>query len=159
MKEFFLGLVVGAALTAATGWYFVSARKTPLVQQAQDTTAATLRHAADVIEAKLTSGHLTSGDIEAELARSGRGGRRQMGEVGAALADAASDSKITATLKAKFALDRELSALGISVSTTDGRVTLSGKVSSHKLSVKAMMLTRETDGVREVNSTLQVASR
>ena len=59
-------------------------------------------------------------------------------------------------IKAKLALDKELSALGISVTTTDGRVTLSGNVPSTKHISKAMMLALETDGVREVSSTLKV---
>jgi len=52
--------------------------------------------------------------------------------------------------------DRELSALSISVNTTEGVVTLSGTVSSSENVSKAMLLAMETDGVREVISTLQV---
>ena len=44
----------------------------------------------------------------------------------------------------------------ISVSTTDGRVTLSGNVANARLIGKAMALALETDGVREVSSTLKV---
>ena len=52
--------------------------------------------------------------------------------------------------------NRELSALSISVNTTEGIVTLSGTVSSAEDISKAMLLAMETDGVREVISTLQV---
>ena len=155
MKEFFVGLLVGIALTAATGLYFV-VHKTKQVRHAQDITAAAIQRAADAIEAKLAAWHLTGDDVEQELNETGKVVRRQMREFGTAIADAASDARITGKIKAKYALDKELSAFGISVSTTDGRVTLSGNVSSSKQIGKAMMLALETDGVREVSSTLRV---
>jgi osmotically-inducible protein OsmY len=156
MKAFFTGLVLGVVLTALTSWYFSVARKSPPVQYAQDVTAAALQHTADAIEAKLAAWHLTTADIQEELSKTGKVVRRQMRDFGAAMADASADAAITAKIKAKYALDKELSAWGISVSTTDGRVTLSGNVSSPRLIGKAIMLALETDGVREVSSTLQV---
>ena len=159
MRDFFIGLIVGAVLAAATSWYFMVARKSQSVQHAQDVTAATLQRGADAIEAKLVAWHLTTTDIQEELAKTGKVVRRQMRDFGTAVANASSDAAITAKIKAKFALDRDLSALSISVNTTAGRVTLSGNVSSPRLIGKAMMLALETDGVREVNSTLQVKER
>ena len=155
MKEFFIGFLVGVVLTAATGGYFVI-RKHKSVQHAQDVTASAFQRTADAIEAKLVAWHLTTGDIEKELTDTGKVVRRQMSDFGEAVADAAGDTKITGKIKAKFALDKELSVLGISVNTTDGRVTLSGNVSSSKQISRAMMLALETAGVREVSSTLQV---
>jgi osmotically-inducible protein OsmY len=155
MKEFFIGFFLGIVLTAATGAYFV-VRKSHRVQHAQDVTVAALQSAADVVEAKLVAWHLTTADIEKELTATGKVVRRQMGDFGAAVADAAGDAKITGKIKAKFALDKELSAFGISVSTADGRVTLAGNVTSSKQISRAMMLALETDGVREVSSTLHV---
>jgi osmotically-inducible protein OsmY len=57
---------------------------------------------------------------------------------------------------AKLAADPDLSVFSISVATTAGRVTLSGTVASPELIGKATALALETDGVREVVSTLQV---
>ncbi|HTS17442.1 MAG TPA: BON domain-containing protein [Verrucomicrobiae bacterium] len=145
MKDFFIGLIVGAFLTAGTGWYFVYARKNPRVS-----------HTWDAVNAKLTAWHLGSSDIQTELSRTGRVLRRQATDFGAAVASASSDTAITAKIKAKYALDRDLSVFGISVNTTDGRVTLAGDVTSHQQIGKAMMIALDTDGVREVNSTLQV---
>jgi hypothetical protein len=156
MKAFFTGLALGVLLTVFTGWYFCVARKSQPIQQAQDATAAALQRTSDAIEAKLAAWHLTSPDIQEELTKTGRVVRRQMRDLGAAFADASADAAITAKIKAKYALDKELSAWGVSVSTTDGHVTLSGNVSSPKLIGKAVMLALETDGVREVSSTLQV---
>jgi osmotically-inducible protein OsmY len=140
MKDFFIGLIVGAFLTAGTGWYFVVARKDPRVS-----------HAWDAVNAKLIAWHLNSDE-----SRTGRVLRRQATEFGTAMASASSDTAITAKIKAKYAIDRDLSAFGISVNTTDGRVTLAGDVMSHQQIGRAMLVALETDGVREVNSTLQV---
>ena len=155
MKEFFIGFILGIAVTAATGGYFV-AHKNKSVRHAQDATASAFQRAADAIETKMAAWHLTGDDIQKELTDTGKVVRRQMSDFGAAVADAAIDAKTTGKIKAKLALDKELSALGISVSTTDGRVTLSGNVTSSKQIGRAMLLALETDGVREVSSTLKV---
>ena len=156
MKDFFVGLIVGAVLTVMTGWYFVTVRHLPMVRQAQANTATTLRQTADAVEAKLAAWHLTNADIEQELKQTGKVVRRQMREFGATVADATADARVTAQIKAKLALNKELSAKSIAVSTTDGRVTLSGSVTSAKLIGKALALALETEGVREAASTLQV---
>jgi len=156
MKTFFTGFVLGVVLTAFTGWYFLFARKSERVRHAQDMTATALQSAAVAIEAKLVAWHLTTADIQEELTKTGKVVRHQVRDFGAAVADASADAAITAKIKAKFALDKDLSAWSISVSTTNGHVTLAGTVSSHKLIGKAVMLALETDGVREVSSTLQV---
>ena len=145
MKDFFIGLIVGAFLTAGTGWYFVVARKDPRVT-----------HTWDAFGAELAVWHLDSGDIQAELSRTGRVLRRQATDFGIAVANASSDAAITGKIKAKYAIDRDLSVFSISVNTTDGRVTLAGDVSSHQQIGKAIFVALHTTGVREVNSTLQV---
>jgi hypothetical protein len=145
MKDFFIGLLVGAFLTAGTGWYFVVARKDPRVT-----------HAWDAVDAKLVAWHLGGDDIKDELSRTGKVLRRSVREVGSAVASASADATITGKIKAKYAMDHDLSVFGISVNTTDGRVTLAGRVTSAQQIGKAMLLALETDGVREVSSTLQV---
>ena len=62
----------------------------------------------------------------------------------------------SAEIKGKLLLDRELSAWNISINTTEGRVTLSGKIASPELAGKVVLLTHKTKGVREVFSTLIV---
>ena len=145
MKDFFIGLLVGAFLTAGTGWYFVVGRSDPRVA-----------HAWDVVDPKLAAWHLRGDDISDELGHTGKVLRRQATEFGAAMASASSDAAITTKIKAKYAIERDLSVFGISVNTTDGRVTLAGNVTSHQQIGKAMLIALETDGVREVNSTLQM---
>jgi hypothetical protein len=145
MKDFFIGLLVGVFLTAGTGWYFVVARHDPRVE-----------HAWDVLDARLTAWHLGGDDVRDELGRTGKVLRRQARDFGTAMASASTDATITAKIKARYVMEHDLSAFGISVNTTDGRVTLAGNVSSHAQIGKAMLIALETDGVREVNSTLQV---
>ena len=148
LRDFFIGLFVGIFLTAGTGWYLLVARKYPRV-----------RHTWDLIDARMTAWHLRGADIQQELIRTGKVVRRQAREFGMNVADATGDARITTAIKAKLAVDRDLSAIGISVSTTDGHVTLAGAVPSHEQIGKAMLIVLETDGVREVTSTLQVKKR
>jgi hyperosmotically inducible protein len=95
-------------------------------------------------------------DVKDELARTGQVVRRKAKEAGQAIADATADARITAAIKGKLVASRDLSALNISVNTTSGVVTLSGTAPSAEAISKAMLLAMETDGVKEVVSTLQV---
>ncbi|MBM3835625.1 MAG: BON domain-containing protein [Verrucomicrobia bacterium] len=105
---------------------------------------------------KLKDFSLRTDDIKEELTRSGKVVRQKAKELGAAVAGATADGRITAAIKAKLVADPDLSALSVSVDTTNGIVTLSGTVSSYENIGKAMTLALETEGVREVVSTLQV---
>ena len=95
-------------------------------------------------------------DIKDELARTGKVIRQKAKQAGNAIADATADARITTSIKGKYAVDRDLSALNISVNTTGGLVTLSGTVAAADLVAKAMSIALETEGVQEVISTLQV---
>jgi hypothetical protein len=145
MKKFFCGFLIGALVAAAAGWYFFVAKDNPR-----------LSHAWDAVDAQLAEWHLNGDEIREELGRTGKVLRRQVSDFGVAMASASSDTAITAKIKAKYALERDLSIFGISVNTTDGRVTLAGNVTSHRQIGRAMLIALKTDGVREVNSTLQV---
>jgi hyperosmotically inducible protein len=94
--------------------------------------------------------------IKQELAQTGRVVRRKAAEAGAKIADVTADARVTTAIKGKLALDRELSAWDVGVNTTDGRVTLSGKVSSPELIGKAIQIAYDTDGVQEVIAVIQV---
>jgi len=99
---------------------------------------------------------LSNPEIKDELERSGKVVRKKAEQVGAAIADATADARITATIKAKLVKDQALSALRISVNTTAGVVTLSGSAAGTDEIKEAMKLAYDTEGVREVISTLQV---
>ena len=109
-----------------------------------------------VLGTKLESLDLRPEDIRRDLAATGKVVRRRARDLGEAVIDATADARVAAAIKARLAADPDLSALSISVDTTAGRVTLAGTVTSTDLIGTAMVLALETDGVREIVSTLQV---
>ena len=117
------------------------------------------KSARDAIQEQLHNLHLGTNDIRDELARTGQVVRQKAKEAGRVLADATADARITAAIKAKLVADPDLSALSISVNTTGGVVTLSGKVAAAEDISKAMLLALETDGVTQAISTLQVKKK
>jgi osmotically-inducible protein OsmY len=97
--------------------------------------------------------------IGEELKRTGRVVRRKAEVTAHKVAEATEDARTTAAIKTKIALDPNLSALEISVDTTDGRVTLAGSVDDPEDVARAMRIALEQDNVHEVISTLQVRER
>lgn len=163
MKSFVIALLLGIILGAA-GYWFVqqppAKDAAQLAQQKAGEAGKALTGAADeakqAITAKLEALQLQAQDIRDELQQTGKIVRRKARDVGATVADTAADARITAEIKRKLAIDTELSVFAVSVSTADGRVTLSGTVSSPELIGRAILAALGTDGVREVVSTLQV---
>ena len=127
-----LALILGLALGAAAVWYFQSGHNNSRIQDATNQVESAAKSAGDAIQEKLRVLDLRPQDVKDELARSAHVVRRK---------------------------PRDLSALSISVNTTAGVVTLSGTVPSTEAISKAMLLAMETDGVKEVISTLQVKSK
>ena len=152
----FLALIVGAAIGIAAVWYFNHDKNNSQFHSAGDEIKSTAKSAGDTIGDKLKSWHLDSDSISDELKRTGRVIRDKTSEAGQAIKDATADGRVSAAIKAKLVKDPDLSAWDIHVSTTDGVVTLSGTVSSPDLVGKAMELALDTDGARQVISTLQV---
>ncbi len=149
-------LAVGIGLGAAAVWFYNTKTGKASVQAAGQHLEQAAVSTRDAVQEKLHVLDLRSEDIKDELARTGQVVRRSARETGQAIADATADARITTAIKAKLVANRDLSALSISVNTTGGVVTLSGTVSSREHIGKAMLLAMETDGVREVVSTLQV---
>lgn len=165
MKNLIIALLIGIILGAGGLWYYQ--QETSALREAEERasrTAAAARKAVsdaavdarDAVAAKLEALELRAQDIKEDLSRSGRIVRRKARELGEAAAEATADAAITARIKGKLAADPLLSAMGISVDTTAGRVTLAGTAPSHEAIGRAMLLALETEGVREVVSTLQV---
>jgi hyperosmotically inducible periplasmic protein len=165
MKNMFIAFLLGVILGAVGYWYVLrlpvqqagehAGQKATEAAKAASDAAAQARQA---LAGKLEALQLTAQDIREELKQTGEVVRRKAREIKEAATDAATDTRITADIKRKLLADPELSALDVSVNTTGGRVTLSGKVSSADQVGKVMLLALETDGVREVVSTLQVKS-
>jgi hyperosmotically inducible protein len=155
----FLAFIVGIIIGAAGLWFYSTRQGGSGIQSAGSQIESAARSARDAVEEKLRVLDLRTNDIRDELARTGQVVRRKAREAGQAIADATADARITAAIKTKLVANRELSAMSISVNTTDGIVTLSGAVQSAEEISKAMLLAMDTEGVREVISTLQVKSR
>ncbi len=156
MKRFIIALFLGVLIGAGGFWYLTEGRKQPVVKKVETSVVDGAGQVKDAVQAKLEALNLRSEDIKADLAHTGTVIRRKARDLGAAVADSTADSRITATIKAKFVASRDLSVMNISVNTTGGHVTLSGKVSSPEQIGKAILLAMETDGVHDVVSTLQI---
>jgi len=154
--RFILTLLVGIALGIAAVWYFNHNKNNSQFQTAGQEIKSTAQNAGNALSDKLHSWNLDRDHITNELARTGRVIRDKADAAGKALKDATLDGRVTTEIKAKLVKDSDLSAWDIHVSTTDGVVTLSGTVSSPDLIGKAMELALDTDGARQVISTLQV---
>jgi len=153
-----LVLIVGIAIGGAVVWYHNSHQHDTSLQSARNNIENAASSTRDAIEDKLKSWHLTGSDIKDELARTGKVIREKSAVVGQKISDATADARITASIKAKLVADSGLSTLKISVSTTDGIVTLSGAASSVEQIGKAMAVALEVEGVKQVISTIQVKS-
>lgn len=110
----------------------------------------------DGLEARMEALELRADDIQQELAEHGQVVRRKAREISDEAVDTAHDLRITATVEAKMATDPELSIFDISVSTSEGRVTLTGNVGSPQHVGRATALALQTQGVREVVSMISV---
>ena|SRR5215212_5507129 len=154
-----VGLIVGVVIGAAVVFFTQTNDAKSRTRSAAGELESASRNARDAIQDKLSSLGLRGDDIKEELARTGQVVRRKAQQAGKALTEATADARTTGAIKGKILADRDLSALSISVNTTDGIVTLSGTVSSPDHIGKAILLAMETDGVREVVSTLQVTQR
>jgi hypothetical protein len=151
-----IALILGMVIRAGAFWYLSSTDRGAELRSAGKQVESATKPARDAVRQNLSTLDLNPQEIREELARTGQIVRRKTREAGQAISDAASDTRITATIKGKLVADRDLSALSVSVSTTGGVVTLSGAVSSAEQVGRVMNLALETEGVREVISTLQL---
>lgn len=156
MRAFLIGFLLGVIIGGGGLWFLQHEKSGELVTTTEQAATAA-RDVKKLIDAKLEVLELQADRIQKEMSEKGRVVRRKASELGERVADAAADVRTTTVIKAKLASDADLSALAISVSTTDGVVTLSGKVAEPELVGKAMLLALETEGVSQVVSTLQVS--
>ena len=108
--------------------------------------------AREKIDQKLIDWHLTNDDIKADLAKTGQVVRTKAAQAGGVM----SDARIHTVIKAKYVLDRDLSATDIDVSVDHGSVILNGTVASETLVGEAVALAMDTDGVTTVSARLTI---
>lgn len=83
--------------------------------------------------------------------------REQLGDAPGAAANSFSDAAITAEVKAKIAVDEDLSTLTeIEVTTESGVVTLTGAVDTPEIRGRAEEIARGVKGVVSVTNNIQV---
>jgi hyperosmotically inducible periplasmic protein len=159
--RFLLGLIIGIAL-GAYGMYSYQTRPEAVAQASHaagntsDQMVAKGREIAanvsDSIAAKMQEWHLTGPEVRADLAKTGEVVRQNTARARERVADV----RIAAVIKAKFVLDRDLSAGAITVDSRDGDVTLSGTVASEDLVGRAVADALDTEGVHHVAAKLTV---
>ena len=141
--------MVGLILGAAAFWYYTQNRSSISAVPAK--LESVLKDARETVRDQFNAEAMKS-----ELAKTGAIIREKARQAGAAISESAANAKITATIKARYLTERDIPALQIGVDTTDGIVTLSGKVNSPDVLAKAVRLAFETVGVNKVFSTIQI---
>ena len=148
------GFVSGVAAGAAGYWYFDEGPGLRHLGLARDRVVQEAGRAAGSLKDKF-SGFATN-DLRDELARTGTVVREKAQAAGHAIGDASANARVTAAIKAKLLAEPGLSSLQIHVVTTDGLVTLAGRVENLDQLSRTVKLAMETDGVIKVISTLQI---
>lgn len=156
MKTLITAVFICAVILLASIWYF--SNKNPHAEKARNDLTSAATETKQFVQDKVGSWNLNTDQIKDELAKTGQIVRQKAQQAGSAVSDATSDTRITAAIKAKYLKDSDLSAINIGVSTSNGKVTLSGTTSSVDNIKKAIQLAMDTDGVHEVVSTIQVKS-
>ena len=94
-----------------------------------------------------------------DMAQGAAEAKRDIKEATTDAKNAVADATITASVNAKLASDKELSALRINVDTVDGRVALRGVAPTPTAKERATQLASAVDGVRSVENQLVVSSK
>jgi hypothetical protein len=146
-----LTFVIGVLVGIAGHWYMTQPQSQDLVASARQNVSDGATQAGESLKQTFDTDKARDG-----LNRAGEVVREKADKAGEAVTDASANIRITTAIKAKLIADSGLSAFKIDVDTADGVVTLSGTVASPEDIAKATKLAQETEGVRQVISTLLV---
>jgi hyperosmotically inducible protein len=91
-----------------------------------------------------------------EVEQEGREAADRAGDAASRAGAAVTDAAVTSAVKAKFLADTTVQGLKIDVDTSAGVVSLNGTVASRAEADRAMMLARNTEGVKRVVDNLKV---
>jgi osmotically-inducible protein OsmY len=147
--SFVLGVIVGAL----GFWYFVHGPGQGKIERAVDEATVGAGKLKQTIQHGLTN--LSASEIQQEISRSGMVVREKARAAGTAIADSATNAKLTATIKGRLVTDLGKAGFDINVDTNDGLVTLSGTATSLDQIARAVKIALETEGVHKVISTVQ----
>ena len=156
MKRMLFCFLLGIGTGGGGFWYLQQEAGKARLEQARSQVITNAQKVAATIKDKINEWSVEA--IQQEMARSSMVVREKATAAGQSIAGAAANARVTATIKAKLVAEPGLPAFNINVDTTDGLVTLSGKVGAHEQIAKAVKLALETEGVHKVVSTLQVTA-
>ena len=155
MKKAIVFLLLGAVL-GAVGWRYYQRSQNPTLEQrvgrAAEKTREAVVEAKNEVANKAGDSKSKSESIKQELAKTGElvsSGAKTVGEH-------LDDARIVALIKSKYVMDKNLSALAITVDCHDGDVRLTGSVSAPEYIGAAVTLAQGTSGVRSVVAQLVV---
>jgi len=154
MKRMLFCFLLGVGTGGFGHWYFQQESGKRQLEQARAQVVSNAQMMATTIKDKFNE--LSVEDIKEEMARTSMIVREKAKSAGQSIAGATANARITASIKTKLISEPGLSAFAINVDTTDGLVSLSGKVDSYDHVARAVKLALETEGVHKVISTLQV---
>ena len=158
MKRMIFCFLLGIGTGVGGFWYLQQDAGKARMEQARSVVVTnTIRVATNIKDKLYEVGAEEVKDAKEQIARTGTVVREKAKAAGHSIAGAAANAKITTTVKARLIAEPGLPSMNINVDTTDGLVTLSGKVEFHEQVARAVKLALETDGVHKVISTLQVA--
>ncbi|HXJ55787.1 MAG TPA: BON domain-containing protein [Verrucomicrobiae bacterium] len=156
MKRMFLSFLLGVGAGAFGYWYLQQdTGKAQLEQARAQVTSGVTDLTARIGEISETSAEA----VKEELARTGTVVREKAKAAGRSIADTAANARTTSAVKARLIAEPGLPAMHINVDTTDGLVTLSGRVDSAEQVSQAVKIALATEGVHKVISTLQVPAK
>ena len=154
MKRMLFCFLLGLGAGAGGHWYLQQDAGKAQLAQARSQVVTNAQRMASTFRDTITDWSVDG--IREEMARSSMVVREKAKAAGQSIAGAAANARVTAAIKTKLVAEPGLPAFNVNVDTTDGLVTLSGKVGSHEQIARAVKLALETEGVHKVVSTLQV---
>ena len=157
MKRMIFCFLLGIGTGVGGYWYLQQDVGKAQLEQARIHVVTNAQRAATAIKDTIYEvGAEEVKDAKEQIARTGTVVKEKAKSAGQSIAGAAANARTTTTIKAKLVTEPGLPSFSINVDTTDGLVTLSGKVESHEQVARAVKLALETDGVHKVISTLQI---
>lgn len=111
------------------------------------------------IDAGIERTQEAASQVKQDAQAAGNDIKQDASQAGTAIADGAADLNITAKVKTALAADDKLSAMAISVNTTNKVVTLTGPAPTQADSDRATSMAQAVEGVTEVKNELTVSAK
>ena len=128
-------------------------------QQADRTANQQERTAGQKLDSTMSKAQEKLDSAKNDMAQGAADAKRDIKNMANDAKDKVNDATITASVNAKLAGDKELSALRINVDTVDGRVALHGSAPNAEARDRATQLASAVDGVKSVENQLVISSK